>query len=150
MLIGICGGKKSGSLWHGLMLTPPGICAGKSAVALYLINEHGFRRLHLARKTPRPSIERSASNSEIPDDNDYHKDGGVTSFPDAASLLDFVTANWRERWVTTDIWDEGIVDVLLGRPFSLLISVDAPITLRWERFKARYEMLQLGNNVRLP
>jgi dCMP deaminase len=118
-------------------------------VASYLINEHSFRRLHLARKAPKPSIERSASNSEIPDDNDFHRDGGVTSFPDAGSLLDFVTANWRERWVTTDIWDEAVVDTLLGRPFSLLISVDAPITMRWDRFKARYESFQIGKQRRI-
>ena len=48
-----------------------------------------------------------------------------------------MTKRWQERWVTTDIWDEGILDVLSRRPFFLLISVDAPVSLRWERFKNR-------------
>lgn len=44
---------------------------------------------------------------------------------------------WRERFVTTDIWDETVVDALLRRPFFLLVSVDAPVSVRWQRFKAR-------------
>jgi len=58
-------------------------------------------------------------------------------FPDADALLDFVTLRWRERWVTTDIWDDDVVDALLRRPFFLLISVDAPVSVRWKRFTDR-------------
>jgi dCMP deaminase len=36
------------------------------------------------------------------------------------------------------MWDERVLDWLLHRPFFLLVSVDAPISLRWERLKARY------------
>ena len=59
------------------------------------------------------------------------------TFPNVDSLLDFVTLRWRERFVTTDIWDETVVDALLKRPFFLLVSVDAPVSVRWQRFKAR-------------
>jgi dCMP deaminase len=54
------------------------------------------------------------------------------------TLLEFVTLRWRENWVTTDIWDEKVVDALLRRPFFLLVSVDAPVSVRWQRFKDRY------------
>jgi dCMP deaminase len=69
---------------------------------------------------------------------EHNDDEGDVSFTDVHALLDFVTLRWRDRWVTTDIWDEGVVDALLRRPFFLLVSVEAPISVRWERFRARY------------
>lgn len=59
------------------------------------------------------------------------------TFVNVDALLEFVTLRWRERWVTTDIWDDKVVDALLRRPFFLLISVDAPVSVRWQRFKDR-------------
>jgi dCMP deaminase len=58
-------------------------------------------------------------------------------FADVDALLDFVTLRWKERWVTTDIWDDEVVDALLRRPFFLLVSVDAPVSVRWKRFTDR-------------
>ena len=46
-----------------------------------------------------PSVESS------PTDPNY-------TFPDVAALLDFITLRWRERWVTTDLWDDQVVDAL--------------------------------------
>lgn len=43
--------------------------------------------------------------------------------------------------MTTDIWDDKVVDALLRRPFFLLVSVDAPVSVRWQRFKHRYGSL---------
>jgi dCMP deaminase len=65
------------------------------------------------------------------------------TFADVDSLLDFVTLRWQERWVTTDIWDGEVVDTLLRRPFFLLVSVDAPVTVRWKRFTDRCAKYQL-------
>ena len=113
-----------------------GICAGKSAVADYLVKEHFFKRLYLERTAPTPSVEKSASNASIPSEKST-TDLEVPSFEHAEALLDFVTKKWRQRWVTTDIWDESVLDILQRRPFFLLISVDAPVSVRWERFKAR-------------
>ncbi|KAK8227667.1 cytidine deaminase-like protein [Phyllosticta capitalensis] len=130
MLIGICGG----------------ICAGKSSIADYLVSEHGFKRIRLDRNSPTPPVEKSATNEHVPESAPprdgaaaVNEDGDAneTSFPNVNGLLEFVTKRWRERWVTTDIWDEAIVDALLRRPFFLLVSVDAPVSVRWERFKAR-------------
>ena len=45
--------------------------------------------------------------------------------------------------MTTDIWDERILEILSRRPFFLLVSVDAPIGLRWSRLKARYRKLYI-------
>ncbi|KAF2786748.1 hypothetical protein K505DRAFT_354267 [Melanomma pulvis-pyrius CBS 109.77] len=120
MLIGLCGG----------------ICAGKASIASYLIEAHQFTRLYLARTAAIPAVEKSASNVPVPVPAPSPNDAQFT-FPDVDALLEFVTLRWQESWVTTDILDEHVVDVLLRRPFFLLISVDAPVTVRWQRFKNR-------------
>ena len=61
----------------------------------------------------------------------------VSVFKTTELLLAFVTKRWRERWVITDIWDITTLDLLLQRPFFLLVSVDAPVSLRWQRFRDR-------------
>jgi dCMP deaminase len=58
-------------------------------------------------------------------------------FHDADSLLAFVTKNWLERWVTTDIGEETTLEAFSRRPFFLLISVDAPVMVRWKRFQEK-------------
>lgn len=59
-------------------------------------------------------------------------------FQNAESLLDFALKRWQERWVTTDIADANVLDKFLLRPFFLLVSVDAPVSLRWKRFADRF------------
>ncbi|KAF2201295.1 hypothetical protein GQ43DRAFT_440727 [Delitschia confertaspora ATCC 74209] len=120
MLIGLCGG----------------ICAGKTSIASYLIQEHQFKRIRLARPDGTPVVEKSAYNTRVPTPDPRSFDEEL-SFPTTDALLDFVTLRWRERWVTTDIWDEKVVDALLRRPFFLLVSVDAPVSVRWQRFMER-------------
>ncbi|EOA84586.1 uncharacterized protein SETTUDRAFT_163491 [Exserohilum turcica Et28A] len=113
MLIGVCGG----------------ICAGKSEIASCLIDEYSFTRLRLAGPAVAPHIDKLLS-----------REAGVDAehtFDNVESLLDFVTLRWRERWVTTDIWDAAVVDALLKRPFFLLVSVDAPVQVRWQRYHSR-------------
>jgi dCMP deaminase len=121
-----------------------GICAGKSSIASFLVKEHGFKRLHLDRTASTPSVEKSASNTTVPHEIDEGP-GSVLSFRTADALLDYVTARWQEYWVTTDIWDESVLDVLLRRPFFLLLSVDAPVTVRWDRFEARSDISHKRN-----
>ncbi|KAJ5123453.1 Deoxycytidylate deaminase, partial [Penicillium atrosanguineum] len=59
------------------------------------------------------------------------------------SLLDFATKRWQERWVTTDIANGETLNRFLLRPFFLLVSVDAPVSLRWKRFSDRCWRRQL-------
>jgi dCMP deaminase len=99
------------------------------------VEEHGFRRLRLARTVQTPAVEKSESDTRVPHDDVDEKN--ELHFNTAEELLDFVTLNWLEKWVTTDVWDETVLDVLSRRPSFLLISVDAPVSMRWERFKAR-------------
>ncbi len=77
----------------------------------------------------------SISPSSTPPARQHH-------FPTHDDLLDFVTNHWRDRWVTTDLPSEAVLDTYARRPFFLLISVDAPITIRWKRFQARHQQQQ--------
>ncbi len=110
-----------------------GICAGKHAVQEYLVHQHGFQALTLHRVTATPSVEKSASEAHVP----LADDAVSTSFKHAQDLIDFVTANWQTNYVTTSIYDESIVEALSHRPFFILVHVDAPISVRWQRFKDR-------------
>lgn len=134
MLIGICGS----------------ICAGKHTAAEYLVQHHNFLRLHLPTPTQLHASETRTSTSPQTCDQDHLRllpsvtDQVGTrglSFPDVESLLDFVTKRWREHWVLTDIFDEATLEVLLRRPFFLLVNVDAPVGVRFQRFNERYVLI---------
>ncbi|KAK4033232.1 cytidine deaminase-like protein [Parachaetomium inaequale] len=124
MFIGICGS----------------ICAGKRTIARYLVDHHGFTQLYLG-SGPSSGADDAVdgvtppSNSSLSNTSDSPNDQHTFSTPD--DLLDFVTKRWRERWVTTDIPSEPVLDLYTRRPFFLLLSVDAPLTVRWRRFQAR-------------
>lgn len=59
-------------------------------------------------------------------------------FASFEGLLDFVTRRWNQQWVIADVWEERLLDALLQRPFFLLVSIDAPVSLRWKRYKNRW------------
>lgn len=143
MLIGLCGG----------------ICAGKSTVATYLAEHYGFTHLYL-----RPDNVVENGDGASPVENGVNVKGELKAegreislrtipqyedpnekkhyFDTTEDLLDFVTKRWRERWVTTDIHTESILDKLLRRPFFILVSVDAPVSVRWKRCNARLQNSQ--------
>lgn len=85
----------------------------------------GFIRLHLAQQWSSPRGDEERNSEE-------------RSFDCVQSLLDFVTKRWQQHWVTTDVWNEEVLEKLLRRPSFILVSVDAPVSLRWRRFKNRW------------
>lgn len=96
------------------------MCAGKDTLADYLVEQLGFRRAGIGGAyLPGPR----QSDQEI--------------FPDFETFLANVTREWNQQWVLSDITDEIVVDKLLRRPFFLLISVDAPVSVRWQRYKSK-------------
>ncbi|MCJ1249233.1 Deoxycytidine monophosphate (dCMP) deaminase [Trapelia coarctata] len=128
MLIGLCGG----------------ICAGKHSVVKYLVEHHGFSHLHLTRNVATPLVEKSAAGGRLSnvDQLAVTDSDDEFSFATVDAFVDFVTKRWQERWVTVDIWDEEILECLSRRPFFLLVSIDAPVSLRWERFKKRCKLFE--------
>jgi dCMP deaminase len=110
-----------------------------------LIEHEGFQLLELATKptqhiTDEPEDDLRFQASEIRKTRD-RKDRDAQSdlvFDTSEAMLDFVTKRWQEKWVTTDIADVLTLDRFLLRPFFLLVSVDAPVSLRWKRFSDRF------------
>lgn len=103
-----------------------GLCAGKREVARYLVDYHKFESI----------ILNSGQTSDKTDDIN------VISFDSAPELLDYVTPKWYQRFVLTDVRDEAVLDQLSNRPFFILISVDAPVHIRWMRYLKRIEALK--------
>ncbi|KAI2086841.1 Deoxycytidine monophosphate (dCMP) deaminase, partial [Ophidiomyces ophidiicola] len=119
-----------------------GICAGKHSVAKYLIQKHGFKLLRLTTEPRRSSQAEASDQLQLPPSS-YISEPAAHSFQSADDLVHFVTTRWREQWVITDMSNEALLEKLLLRPFFLLVSVDAPISLRWWRFTDRCWRKQL-------
>ncbi|KAK3301259.1 cytidine deaminase-like protein [Chaetomium fimeti] len=130
MFIGVCGS----------------ICAGKRTIARYLVDHHGFTQLFLDIRAS-DGVNDGTDGVVFPSNSNgspYGSDSPPNPqhiFSAPGDLLDFVTKHWRERWVTTDIHSEAILDLYARRPFFLLLSVDAPLTVRWRRYQARQQQL---------
>ncbi|KAK6505021.1 Deoxycytidine monophosphate (dCMP) deaminase [Arthrobotrys musiformis] len=104
------------------------ICAGKHTVAKFLVETYGFQVLRLA--APTTAIPEDGADTVV---TSFPENGDLT-FPTVEELLEYVTERWQERFVTTDVLNEEMLDTLLKRPFFLLVSVDAPIVVRWKRY----------------
>lgn len=48
-------------------------------------------------------------------------------------LLDFVTKHWQQNFVTIDLQSKNLIEFFIKRPFFLLVNVDAPLMLRFNR-----------------
>ena len=54
-------------------------------------------------------------------------------FSKHSELLDFVTRNWRSDFVTVDLTAQSLLERFATRPFFMVVSVDAPILVRYNR-----------------
>ena len=142
MLIGLCGG---GSILFSCFLSDTetqwettGICAGKTSVANHLIEKHNFTLVTLRRdsSTSTPTVEKSATLAHVPN---HAPESGVEAleFESTQALDEHVSQKWQQHFVLTTIWNEGILDAMLKRPFFIFVSIDAPVGVRWQRFKRR-------------
>ena len=138
MLIGLGGGERVCScIDFGTAHVWQGLCAGKSSVADFLVQQEGFRRLDLV---PQEHDDASADYTKV-------KTNNCIRFQTCEALLDFATKHWEQRWVLQDIRDEAILNRLQHRPSFILVSVDAPMSLRWARLAAQYAWHSyLGND----
>lgn len=119
----------------------PGICSGKSTVAQYLVDHHGFIRVSIRPKKQTDATSKKASNgleeASEPINPRRRDTAFALSFASTDALLEHITQRWRSRWVTTDVMSKATLDAFSRRPFFLLISVDAPLLVRWKRFQQR-------------
>jgi dCMP deaminase len=114
------------------------ICSGKRSVANYLVANHGFVRLRL-RPIPdaNPSPSDRCDLHELSNALEHSSVSGDIYFPTIAEMTDYVTKRWRENFVTVDIWTEDDLEIVAKRPFFILVTVDAPVTIRYKRFTER-------------
>lgn len=112
-----------------------GLCAGKHEVVNYLVQEHNFKVLRLECPVREPSSNLPAPIHEVLSIDKHER--VAKTFTSARDLISYVTKRWRDRFVTTDVQNERVLEVLLRRPFFILVSVDAPISVRWKRYKDR-------------
>jgi dCMP deaminase len=127
------------------------ICSGKRTIANFLISNHDFTRLRLRQvndntpsnlefdtSTPVPTPPAEEPNPLSNGIKTLQINGnGDVWFDTMSDMTEYVTKRWRENFVTVDIWKEEDLEIISKRPFFLLISVDAPITIRWNRFNER-------------
>jgi dCMP deaminase len=138
------------------------ICSGKRTIANFLISNHNFIRLRLKIPQVKASstdvfdaITTPTQTPPVDDINDLTN--GIQSaqvngnddvwFDSMGEMVDYVTKRWRENFVTVDIWTEEDLEIIVKRPFFLLISVDAPISSRWKRFNERFSPPLYGVNL---
>ncbi len=136
-------------------------------MAQYLVEHHGFKLLHLdphakgsssseecqgqdnngGSQAPAPAFTGALTSSALTTKNGSQSTSQSSltlqprqqnyTFSTPEELLDFVTKYWKSRFVTTNIPTESVLDVFLRRPFFMLISTDAPLTVRWKRHQER-------------
>ncbi|KAK9481131.1 cytidine deaminase-like protein [Lipomyces japonicus] len=132
MLIGICGTSYS----------------GQDEVAKYLILQ-GFKRLRVRRNPQNIETDQILS---IDNDNDKKIklpptpviiDEEIEEFNSTEQLLEFVTAWWQEKFLITHISDLKSHELLASRPFFLLLSVQASLTVRYDRYLRQVTSPQL-------
>ncbi|OSX67330.1 hypothetical protein POSPLADRAFT_1042564 [Postia placenta MAD-698-R-SB12] len=83
--------------------------AGKSTVQDYLIDRKGFQAVRL------------------------HKGEQSLYFSTSSDMLEHATRNWRMNFVTIDLDTQESLEQFVRRPFIMVVNVDAPILLRFER-----------------
>ncbi|KAF8913132.1 cytidine deaminase-like protein [Gymnopilus junonius] len=57
-------------------------------------------------------------------------------FSSHTQLLKYVTENWRDNFVTSNLCTKELIEPFIRRPFFLLLSSDAPLLERFQRSKS--------------
>ena len=56
-------------------------------------------------------------------------------FSTPGELLEYVTYNWQNNYVTVDLYTRELVEYFIRRPFFNLLCCDAPLMVRFNRSK---------------
>ncbi|KAG0242110.1 Deoxycytidine monophosphate (dCMP) deaminase [Mortierella sp. GBA43] len=111
-------------------------CCGKHEAMNLLASLHGFTRLYLKSSTDRGN---QSITPDISNGSNTQKTNQFLEFETASKMLDHVTLNWMEHFVTCDVQTMEGISILRKRPFFLLLSVESPIMVRYHRCIARCE-----------
>lgn len=109
--------------------------SGKKTVLDYLV-DRGLIHLRLSMPNHIKAVRRYVRErfSEARGDAERScQEPDCLCFDSASLMLDFATENWQKSYVTTDLKDLESIRSFSIRPFFLLLSIDAPLRLRFER-----------------
>ncbi|KAJ7110048.1 cytidine deaminase-like protein [Mycena epipterygia] len=126
--------------------------SGKTAVENYLVSKD-FERVRINDSEDLNSDSSSDSASTIDHYNDQVASKHLSflsmgpmpqaspanfsekprCFSSSAVLLDYVTRNWQQDFVTVDLHTRDVVEAFVKRPFFMLLSIDAPLLDRFYR-----------------
>lgn len=104
------------------------LSSGKTEVARYLTFQ-GFKLLSVGKFSDELSLQGSTPTPDLE----------AEEFADFDELLDYVTANWRKNYVLSHIADMETLHKLQKRPFFLHICIDAPVYMRYQRYRLKLE-----------
>lgn len=65
------------------------------------------------------------------------------TFADSTELLNYVTTNWRDDMLISNVSDLPNLDLFLKRPFVLLVTVDASLMIKFQRYKLKHQDITL-------
>lgn len=110
-------------------------CSGKHEVMNLLAAMYHFTRLYL-----RSSSTSKDSQSDRSEEQKHYTQKGQTriEFDTIEAMLDHVTLNWMDHFVTCDVNSVEGIAILRKRPFFLLLSVESPMMTRFRRSVTRY------------
>lgn len=147
-----------------MLIAPVGAsCAGCSTLASYLVNQEGFVPVGVVSSAPTHSQDPESCSHDSHDQPPL-ANRQMKLFSSPTQLLDFVTGEWRSRFVLVDdevvgplgslFWrsrtlaprgkllafdqlDSATQAAFRKRPFFLLVGIKAPTLVRWQRFVTR-------------
>jgi dCMP deaminase len=110
-------------------------CSGKSSVKKYL-QGLGFQNIDYdnCEKSKRPQGALTKNSNILAEQST----DGPFFYQDFNALLSYVTQNWRKDFVCTSLRTLQTLRSCAQRPFFVLLSVDAPVLMRWRRYNKRY------------
>ncbi|KAH9819944.1 cytidine deaminase-like protein [Melampsora americana] len=95
--------------------------AGKDTIAQHLVTQHAFKRVRITTSRCNETDSKEARLDEL-------------RFDDQDGFLDYSTKHWSQDLVTTELESKIDIEKFLKRPFFVLVNIEAPTRLRWERF----------------
>jgi len=121
------------------------ISAGKKTIANYLVENFQFKEIYLQHNNIDDELVNFTTTNIIDSCNkktvigkEVINNSDAIVFDDTHKLLDFVTCNWNKNYVLFSECISPDLLLLKKRPTFLLISVNAPITKRYQRYIEKY------------
>ncbi|KAF9194702.1 Deoxycytidine monophosphate (dCMP) deaminase [Haplosporangium sp. Z 767] len=101
-----------------------------------LASNYGFTRLYL-KKSPTSTTHTLERTLNRLHQKLQHQEEQNKEFDTIEAMLNHVTVNWMDHFVTCDVNSVPGIAVLRRRPFFLVLSVEAPMMIRYRRCVAR-------------